>query len=136
MLCLQRDPATAHQVHSTVAHAVKPGEVHTVPEVLEYLEGQVNMYWRAATCGDGLCEAPFEFASYGRFGCSVDCGFLQDSVDTQHVQVCPSACTHWPCACVRVQGYWLLVYAACLVCWAAGLCTDSSAGRYLSLIHI
>ena len=94
MLRLQRDSATAHQVHSTIANAVKPGELHSRQEVLDYLEKQVNMYWRAATPGDGLCEAPFEFASYGRFGCSVDCGYLQDSVDTQQLQVCPPSCTH------------------------------------------
>jgi hypothetical protein len=34
--------------------------------------------WRDPVCGDGLCETPFEFASYGRFGCRADCGNLID----------------------------------------------------------
>jgi hypothetical protein len=34
--------------------------------------------WKDPACGDGLCEAPFEFASYGRFGCRADCGALID----------------------------------------------------------
>lgn len=87
MLCLQRNASTAHQVHSTIVQAVRPGELRNGADVLEYLEEQVTLYWRPSTCGDGICEAPFEFASYGRFGCSVDCGFLQDAVDTPYLQV-------------------------------------------------
>lgn len=34
--------------------------------------------WKDPVCGDGLCEAPFEFAAYGRFGCRADCGNLID----------------------------------------------------------
>jgi hypothetical protein len=34
--------------------------------------------WKDPVCGDGLCETPFEFASYGRFGCRADCGALID----------------------------------------------------------
>eukprot|EP00961_Rhodomonas_salina_P162754 2192495-Rhodomonas_salina.1 len=26
------------------------------------------------TCGDGVCEAPEEYAGFGRFGCTLDCG--------------------------------------------------------------
>lgn len=36
--------------------------------------------WVDPACGDGLCESPFEFASYGRFGCRADCGRLAESV--------------------------------------------------------
>lgn len=28
-----------------------------------------------------MCESPFEFASYGRFGCRADCGRLSESVE-------------------------------------------------------
>ncbi len=28
-------------------------------------------------CGDGVCEAPWEFSSYSTFGCRADCGQLQ-----------------------------------------------------------
>lgn len=37
--------------------------------------------WKDPACGDGLCESPFEFASYGRFGCRADCGRLAESVE-------------------------------------------------------
>ena len=37
--------------------------------------------WVDPACGDGLCESPFEFASYGRFGCRADCGRLSESVE-------------------------------------------------------
>jgi hypothetical protein len=39
----------------------------------------VQKTWVDPACGDGLCESPFEFASYGRFGCRADCGRLADS---------------------------------------------------------
>lgn len=39
------------------------------------------------TCGDGLCERPFEFPAFGRFGCAADCGLA----DTASVAVVLSA---------------------------------------------
>ena len=43
--------------------------------------------WQDPVCGDGLCEAPFEFASYSRFGCRADCGKLSDVQNLTKVQV-------------------------------------------------
>lgn len=43
--------------------------------------------WVDPVCGDGICEAPFEFASYSRFGCRADCGRLQDVQNLTTVQV-------------------------------------------------
>ncbi|EFN56533.1 hypothetical protein CHLNCDRAFT_144169 [Chlorella variabilis] len=44
-------------------------------EVLDYIEGRlVAPHWRDPVCGDGACEAPIEFAAFGRFGCKADCG--------------------------------------------------------------
>ena len=43
--------------------------------------------WVDPKCGDGLCEAPFEFASYGHFGCRADCGRLPDIQNLTAVQV-------------------------------------------------
>jgi hypothetical protein len=37
--------------------------------------------WVDPACGDGVCESPFEFSSYGRFGCRADCGRLTDTVE-------------------------------------------------------
>lgn len=34
--------------------------------------------WKDPNCGDGICEAPFEFAAFSRFGCKADCGRLSD----------------------------------------------------------
>jgi hypothetical protein len=39
------------------------------------------------TCGDGVCEAPFEFASFSRFGCKADCGRLSDLQNLTSAQV-------------------------------------------------
>ena len=38
-------------------------------------------------CGDGVCERPFEYAAYGRFGCRADCGRLQDIQNLTAVQI-------------------------------------------------
>lgn len=38
-------------------------------------------------CGDGLCEAPFEFASYSRFGCRADCGKLSEVQNLTQIQI-------------------------------------------------
>lgn len=36
------------------------------------------MIWKDPICGDGICAEPYEFASYGRFGCRADCGKLPE----------------------------------------------------------
>ena len=38
-------------------------------------------------CGDGVCESPWEFASYSSFGCRADCGKLQDVQNLTSIQV-------------------------------------------------
>lgn len=43
--------------------------------------------WKDPTCGDGICEAPFEFASFSRFGCKADCGRLSDIQNLTEAQV-------------------------------------------------
>lgn len=35
----------------------------------EWLSGFVQSSWVDPVCGDGKCELPFEYPSYGRFGC-------------------------------------------------------------------
>lgn len=40
-----------------------------------------------AVCGDGVCEDPFEFAAYSRFGCRADCGRLQDIQNLTAIQI-------------------------------------------------
>jgi hypothetical protein len=43
--------------------------------------------WKDPACGDGICESPFEFASYGRFGCRADCGLLSQVQQLTTIQV-------------------------------------------------
>ena len=49
-------------------------------DVLTWVKGAlVDPYWRDPVCGDGLCERPYEYPSYGRFGCRADCGISTDT---------------------------------------------------------
>ncbi|KAK3239988.1 hypothetical protein CYMTET_50126 [Cymbomonas tetramitiformis] len=45
---------------------------------LEWLKDQIENAWKDPVCGDGICHTPHEFASFGRFGCNVDCGKAKD----------------------------------------------------------
>lgn len=45
------------------------------PQVLAYLGNRVvRPAWTDPACGDGRCEAPWEFPAWGPFGCCPDCG--------------------------------------------------------------
>ena len=46
-----------------------------------------QVVWQDPVCGDGICEAPFEFASYSSFGCRADCGLLQNVQNLTTIQV-------------------------------------------------
>lgn len=35
---------------------------------------QVSGTWKVQSCGDGVCDLPFEFPAYGDLGCQADCG--------------------------------------------------------------
>jgi hypothetical protein len=44
-------------------------------QVLAYLGNRVvRPTWTDLVCGDGRCEAPWEFPAWGPFGCRADCG--------------------------------------------------------------
>ena len=43
-------------------------------EILDWVVTAVAPVWVNTVCGDGACDAPFEFPAYGRFGCRADCG--------------------------------------------------------------
>ena len=43
--------------------------------------------WQDAKCGDGRCEAPFEFPEYGRFGCKADCNILTATAQITPIQI-------------------------------------------------
>jgi hypothetical protein len=88
MLYVQRDASNSHKVHSTIQASLVPSTpVNSIMGIYDYLEHQTSLYWRDPICGDGMCDSPFEFPSYGRFGCTADCGFLKEAVQLQPVQV-------------------------------------------------
>ena len=70
------DTSAGYQFRSSVESGVFTGltqlsERDSVGAVL----GNVVMHaWRDAVCGDGTCNSPHEFPSFGRFGCKADCG--------------------------------------------------------------
>ncbi|KIZ05279.1 hypothetical protein MNEG_2684 [Monoraphidium neglectum] len=82
VLHAQRGAATAFRVHSTLSSVVGlDGNAATMQSsdgIYDWLGGVLTAVWKDPVCGDGLCETPFEFASYGRFGCRADCGNLID----------------------------------------------------------
>ncbi|KAK3261770.1 hypothetical protein CYMTET_29339, partial [Cymbomonas tetramitiformis] len=48
---------------------------HTIQQIFTWIQVKVQKVWTPTVCGDGLCTFPFEFPSYGRLGCEVDCGY-------------------------------------------------------------
>lgn len=40
-------------------------------QIYDWIGGFLGTTWKDPVCGDGVCEAPFEFAYYGHFGCKV-----------------------------------------------------------------
>ncbi|KAK3266249.1 hypothetical protein CYMTET_25113 [Cymbomonas tetramitiformis] len=41
---------------------------------MDWLKTMAWEVWEDPKCGNGVCEHPFEFPSFGRFGCKFDCG--------------------------------------------------------------
>uniref|UniRef100_A0A061RIA9 Polycystin cation channel family n=1 Tax=Tetraselmis sp. GSL018 TaxID=582737 RepID=A0A061RIA9_9CHLO len=80
VLFLQRNAQVAYAVHSTVKDTLVPSSttLSSSDEVLSWLQSTLAEVWKDPVCGDGVCETPFEFASYGRFGCRADCGRLSE----------------------------------------------------------
>eukprot|EP00192_Tetraselmis_astigmatica_P001702 CAMPEP_0117652658 /NCGR_PEP_ID=MMETSP0804-20121206/2750_1 /TAXON_ID=1074897 /ORGANISM="Tetraselmis astigmatica, Strain CCMP880" /LENGTH=1606 /DNA_ID=CAMNT_0005458731 /DNA_START=90 /DNA_END=4910 /DNA_ORIENTATION=+ len=80
VLFLQRNAQVAYAVHSTIKDTLVPSSttLSSSSEVLDWLQGTLAEIWKDPVCGDGVCETPFEFASYGRFGCRADCGRLSE----------------------------------------------------------
>eukprot|EP00892_Ulva_mutabilis_P002468 jgi/Ulvmu1/12221/UM086_0011.1 len=89
MLTLQRSAAVSHRVFSSVTQAVNPiqSNLHNIADVYEYLQELVGSIFVGPTCGDGLCEGPCEMPSWSRFGCASDCGFLEDVLDVDSIQI-------------------------------------------------
>ena len=79
---IQSDALNAFKVLSSVRDAVVPMDGDGRPltkmgspvDILNWLVGTAYPVWIDEVCGDGVCNEPFEFPSYGRFGCRSDCG--------------------------------------------------------------
>eukprot|EP00798_Chlamydomonas_sp_ICE-L_P027240 gene27240-2494_t len=91
MLCLQREANVGYQVHSTVASVLIPRDSSTqTREVFwDWLDETVQSVWKDPICGDGLCKAPWEFASYSSFGCRADCGLMPALMAQARWNLCP-----------------------------------------------
>ncbi|KAL3132313.1 hypothetical protein ABBQ32_008891 [Trebouxia sp. C0010 RCD-2024] len=77
------------QVHSTIENAILPGQTQygSSDDVLSWLDTTLTAIWVDPVCGDGVCETPFEYASYGRFGCRADCGKLSEIQNLTILQI-------------------------------------------------
>uniref|UniRef100_A0A7S0NBN4 Polycystin cation channel PKD1/PKD2 domain-containing protein n=1 Tax=Chlamydomonas leiostraca TaxID=1034604 RepID=A0A7S0NBN4_9CHLO len=89
VLYTQRQANTAFKVHATLSDVLVPSDtvMGSTDDVYQWLKDLLNNVWVDPKCGDGLCESPFEFASYSRFGCRADCGKLQDVQKLTTVQI-------------------------------------------------
>ncbi|GFR50551.1 hypothetical protein Agub_g12825 [Astrephomene gubernaculifera] len=89
VLYLQRSAHIAYRVHSTVQSVVVPGDdvMQNTDAVYGWLNDLLTEVWVDPVCGDGLCEAPFEYASYSRFGCRADCGKLSEVQNLTTIQI-------------------------------------------------
>lgn len=78
VLYMQRNAQISYTVHATIKDTIVPSDpvMTSSSDILNWLRGTLERVWKDPVCGDGLCEEPFEFASYGRFGCRADCGDL------------------------------------------------------------
>ena len=79
----------AMQVHSTIQNAILPESTQygSSDDVLSWLDDTLTAIWVDPVCGDGVCETPFEYASYGRFGCRADCGKLSEIQNLTTLQI-------------------------------------------------
>lgn len=91
VLYLQRHADVAYDVHSTISSVTVdplPGStMQSTDDVYSWIQGLLETVWQDPVCGDGLCEQPFEFASYSRFGCRADCGKLNLIQNLTKIQV-------------------------------------------------
>jgi hypothetical protein len=89
ILYYQRDAPSAFQVTSNLVTQFVPSvtAMASISEVTDWLSGLMGSIWSDPVCGDGKCEIPFEFPTYGRFGCKADCGIFTKANNVTGVQV-------------------------------------------------
>lgn len=52
---------------NAICIAKKQDSFTDVNQVYDWIAGFLGNTWKDPVCGDGVCEAPFEFAYYGSF---------------------------------------------------------------------
>lgn len=61
-----------------VASSVSQSFLVTLPIKIEnigvFLRLAINSVWTDINCGNGFCDAPYEFPQFGHLGCQEDCG--------------------------------------------------------------
>lgn len=61
-----------------VASSVSQSFLVTLPLKIEeigvFLRLAINSVWTDVNCGNGFCDAPYEFPQFGELGCQEDCG--------------------------------------------------------------
>eukprot|EP00210_Caulerpa_lentillifera_P005376 g5138.t1 len=88
VLYLQSNAHTTYQVQSSIQSiAPNTDTMDSADAVLQWIETTLKGTWKDPVCGDGVCESPFEFASYGRFGCRADCGKLPEIQNLTTLQI-------------------------------------------------
>ena len=86
---MQRKAEEAYSLTSTLTAAFIPAATTMggKNEVLNWIDSVVTTSWVEPQCGDGRCEAPFEFPEYGRFGCKADCNIISVNMNITNIQI-------------------------------------------------
>lgn len=89
ILFMQRKAEEAYSLTSTLTAAFIPAATTMggKNEVLNWIDSVVTTSWVEPQCGDGRCEAPFEFPEYGRFGCKADCNIISANMNITKIQI-------------------------------------------------
>ncbi|KAK3276540.1 TRP-like ion channel Pkd2 [Cymbomonas tetramitiformis] len=76
VMAMQFNTSNSRALTTSIAQAVVPPQYDV--SFMDWLKTQVVEVWKDPLCGNGICEAPHEFSSFGRFGCEADCGVATD----------------------------------------------------------
>ncbi|KAK3288050.1 hypothetical protein CYMTET_4460, partial [Cymbomonas tetramitiformis] len=82
ILSMQTSPNDEYGLLEGFREAYLPSDANGDPaklytsrdEIWEWLKYTVQKFWKPPSCGDGFCEDPLEFPSFGIYGCQADCG--------------------------------------------------------------
>ena len=83
MLYLQMEPILSYEVSSSVKGLLHPRIKSTQDAryIYDWLtEHMAEPLWTEAPCRDSVCQAPYEFPAFGRFGCKADCGMATNLI--------------------------------------------------------